>query len=162
MDYLGFVDQVLSDFFFYFDKNPLGKVLDRLTEIQDLPFEEGRVATLSLRLAALIDPSRDEEMEQVCGDFARLRHEGHFHAKAMFIDHDRLGREIWTGMVIMDDAGKPCDIYYADPFEPECPDGFARIAGYMKAEEQDTADFLLEARVEAFLNHLDAQEQVAA
>lgn len=158
MDYLDFVDQVLDDFLFYFDEDPAGRIQERLAEIEDidLSFEEYRFALLSLRLAALIDPSRDRE--QICSDFFRLRHQGCLYGQTSLIDHDKLGHAFWKALGIQDDVGEPCWIHYND-----AADGgpFVHVFGYMKAQERDTANFLLSARVEAFLNHLDSKEMAA-
>lgn len=85
--------------------------------------------------------------------------EGYFRAQTSLIDHDRLDSDFWTSLKIPDDAGQPCNIHYNDVAEGG---PFVHVFGYMQAEEQDTANFLLSARVEAFLNRLDAEEQVAA
>jgi len=160
MDYLDFVDQVLDDFLLYFDDHPVGCIQDRLAEIEDggLSFDEYRSAILSLRLAALMDPSKKEEREVVCEDFARLRHQGHLYAQTTIIDHDKLGRAAWEAMTIRDDAGELCDIHYNDVADNG---PFVHIFGYMKAEEKDTANFLLSARVETCLNLMDAREMAA-
>lgn len=155
MGYLDFIDQVMYHFNIYCDENPVGDFQERLAEIEDenLSYDEYRAAVLSLRLANLIDPSRKKELEEFCEDLARLRHQGHLHGQTSLIDHDKLGSAFWTALDIRDDAGEYCHIHYNDSAPDEW---YVHFFGYMKAEEKDTANFLLSARVEAFLNRLDS------
>lgn len=164
MGYLDFVDQVLYDFTIYCDGNRVWGFEKQLAEIEQdatLSFEERRDAILSLRLANLIDSSKEEEMEEICRDLNRLRHQGHLYGRMTIIDHDRLGEDFWKNLDLRDDVGEPCWIHYNgstgenDEYEPS-----VHFGGFMETVDQDTANFLLSARVETCLNLVDAREMV--
>lgn len=151
MSFADFVDQVLSDHNIYFDGRPDIRIRERYLEIEEdenLSPEERSDAIMSLRMASLIDPSRQEQMEEVCGDLARFLHPGYVLVNIVYMDYDFLGEEFWNDLDLHDDLGESCYTSYYDGPELNEPFGVARALGYMKAKDKETAESLLHERVE--------------
>ena len=160
MDYLAFLDQLLLDALAFCDKEESYDYIKaqryNIEFDPDLTDEERQAAFLGLRAAQVIDLSKRDEIEEIRKDIFRILYPGCFRASTSFIDHDKLGAAFWKDSGLRDDLGEACWIYYYEGSDPGHSDATVHVVGHMKAEEQDTADFLLGARVEAFLNHLDS------
>lgn len=152
MGYPDFVDRVLYDYMIFCEDRPAERFQGQLEEVEqdeDLSPDERRDAILCLRLANLIDPSREQQMEEICRDLHELRHPGFRYTKITLSDHGNLGEPGWEALDLIDDAGNPCQVHYNRFGEP---DPYVFITAYMKAVEQETAEFLLRARVEGLLD----------
>ena len=158
MDHLAFLDRILLDSLAFCDNEPgsfdwIGTQRGNIEYDPDLTAEERRDALLSLRVAQVIDLAKRDEVEEIREDVFRIRYPGCCQASISLIDHDRLGASFWESLDLRDDMGEACWVYYYD----QSDDATVHMAGNMKAEEKDTANFLLSARVEACLNHLDKE-----
>lgn len=160
MDHLAFLDEILLDALAFCDKESSYDYIRaqryNIEHDPDLSDEERRDAFLALRAAQVIDLSKRDEIEGICEDIFRIRYPGCRYGQTSLIDHDKLGAAFWKELGIQDDLGKSCWTHYYDGPDPGNSDAVIHFAGYMKTDDQDTANFLLEARVEAFLNRLDS------